>query len=60
MWQAKLAEGGKNLVLTVCGAQTLTVEQASQLTLPEFGKRWCVLALMMLHEQLSVSKSVLA
>ena len=43
MWQAKLSEGGKNLVLTVCGAQSLTVEQASQLTLPEFGKLWKVL-----------------
>ena len=42
MWQAKLSEGGKNLVLTVCGAQSLTVEQASQLTLPEFGKLWKV------------------
>ena len=42
VWQSKLSEGGKHLVLTVCGAQSLTVEQASQLTLPEFGKLWKV------------------
>ena len=44
MWQTKLAEGGKTLVLTVWTDKTqlLTVEQASQLTLPEFGKLWKV------------------
>ena len=44
MWQTKLAEGGKTLVLTVWADKTqlLTVEQASQLTLPEFGKLWKV------------------
>ncbi|KAL0055380.1 hypothetical protein WJX82_011516 [Trebouxia sp. C0006] len=42
MWQAKLSEGGKTLVLTVWSDKTqlLTVEQASQLTLPEFGRLW--------------------
>ena len=44
MWQAKLSEGGKTLVLTVWSDKTqlLTVEQASQLTLPEFGRLWKV------------------
>ncbi|DBA97104.1 TPA: hypothetical protein ACH3X1_014875 [Trebouxia sp. C0004] len=42
MWQAKLSEGGKTRALTVCSDKTqlLTVEQASQLTLPEFGRLW--------------------
>lgn len=44
MWQTKLAEGSKSLVLTVWTDRTqlLTVEQASQLTLPEFGNLWRV------------------
>ena len=45
MWQTKLAEGSKTLVLTVWTdkPQLLTVEQASQLTLPEFGNLWQVI-----------------
>lgn len=57
MWQTKLAEGGKNLVLTVWTDKTqlLTVEQASQLTLSEFGNLWRVilqtsLSLVILHK----------
>ena len=45
MWQTKLAEGTQTLVLTVWTdkPQLLTVEQASQLTLPEFGNLWQVI-----------------
>ena len=44
MWQTKLSEGGKTLVLTIWSDKTqlLTVEQASQLTLPDFSKLWKV------------------
>ena len=46
--QAKLSAGGKRLVLTVWSDKTqlLTVEQASQLTLPEFGRLWKVRAML--------------
>lgn len=45
MWQTQLAEGSKTLVLTVWTdkPQLLTVEQASQLTIPEFGNLWQVI-----------------
>ena len=45
MWQTRLAEGSKTLVLTVWTGkpQLLTVEQASQLTLPQFGNLWQVI-----------------
>ena len=44
MWQTKLSEGGKTLVLTIWSDKTqlLTVEQASQLTVPDFSKLWKV------------------
>ena len=51
MWQTKLAEGSKTLVLTVWTGkpQLLTVEQASQLSLPEFGNLWQVVSQTAFH-----------
>ncbi|KAL0017696.1 hypothetical protein WJX77_004684 [Trebouxia sp. C0004] len=42
MWQAMLLKGGKRPVLTVWSNETqlFTVEQASQLTLPDFVRLW--------------------